>query len=322
MANNIMEQISALGIVPVIKIDKVEDALPLAKALCEGGLPVAEVTFRTECAKEAIEVITKELPEMIVGAGTVLTVQQVNDAIEAGAKFIVSPGLNPAIVKYCMQQGIKVIPGCANPSDIECAIGLGLDVVKIFPAEAVGGLKMIKAMAAPYTKMTFMPTGGINEKNLNEYLSFDKIIACGGSWMVDQQHIEKQDFSKITNLTEEAVRQMLGFELAHVGINGQGDEQARGIAKGFGKIFGETIKEGNNSIFAGTGIEVMKQPYLGTKGHIAYKTNYLKRAIKYLEQKGITFDESTAKYDDKGNMIAIYIEGEIGGFAIHLLQKK
>ena len=138
--NDVLEQIGAYGIVPVVVINKIEDAKPLAKALCDGGLPVAEVTFRTACAKEAISIMAKEYPQMLVGAGTVLTTEQVDEAVEAGAKFIVSPGLNPKVVKYCVEKGIPVTPGCANPSDIEQAIELGLKVVKIFPAEAVGGI--------------------------------------------------------------------------------------------------------------------------------------------------------------------------------------
>ncbi len=317
----ILKQISEVGIVPVIKIDRVEDALPLAKALCDGGLPVAEVTFRTECAKDAMAVITKELPEMLVGAGTVLTVQQVDDAVEAGAKFIVSPGLNPAIVKYCQQKGVMIVPGCANPSDVECAIELGLDVVKFFPAEAAGGIKMIKAMAAPYTKMRFMPTGGINASNLNDYLSFDKIVACGGSWMVNEELIATKQFDKIASLTEEAVKAMLGIELAHVGVNMDDAAAAQVASQEFAKLLCQPVKEGNSSFFVGTGIEVTKTPALGAKGHIAYRTNYLARAINYLQSKGVKFNMETAKYDAKGKMVAVYLEAEIGGFAIHLVQK-
>lgn len=319
---DILNQLGAYGIVPVIKIDRVEDALPLAKALCDGGLPVAEVTFRTACAKEAIKTITAALPHMLVGAGTVLTTEQVDEAVAAGAKFIVSPGLNPKVVKYCIDKGIPITPGCANPSDVEAAIELGLEVVKFFPAEAAGGIKMIKAMAAPYTKMKFMPTGGINAKNLNDYLSFNKIIACGGSWMVDESLISSGQFDKIKTLTEEAVAQMLGFEIAHVGINAPSADEAKSEAEAFAGLFNHPIKDGNSSIFVGTGIEVLKAPYLGKNGHIAYKTNYLNRAVSYLKARNIEFDESTAKYDDKGNMIAIYMKQEIGGFAVHLLQKK
>ncbi len=319
--SNVLEQIGAYGIVPVVVVNKIEDARPLAKALCDGGLPVAEVTFRTACAKEAISIMAKEFPEMLVGAGTVLTTEQVDEAVEAGAKFIVSPGLNPKVVKYCVDKGIPVTPGCANPSDIEQAIELGLNVVKIFPAEAVGGIKLIKAMAGPYTQMKFMPTGGINAKNLNDYLSFDRIIACGGSWMVDPQLVAAGEFDKITEMTKEAVTQMLGFELAHVGINAENDKQAEEIATGFDNLFNTSVKVGSSSIFAGTGIEVMKTPYLGAKGHIAYKTNYIERAVAYLKAKGFSFNEESAKYDAKGKLKAIYLEKEVGGFAVHLVQK-
>ena len=180
--NKVLEEFSKIGIIPVIALDHVEDAAPLAKALCDGGLPCAEVTFRTAAAEESIRIMSEQFPEMLVGAGTVLTTEQVDRAVNAGAKFIVSPGLNPKVVKYCVDKGIPVTPGCSNPSDVEVAIELGLEVVKFFPAEAAGGLNMIKSMAAPYTKMKFMPTGGINAKNLTNYLDFKKIIACGGSW--------------------------------------------------------------------------------------------------------------------------------------------
>lgn len=155
--NAVLERIQKLGIVPVVVLDKAEDAEPLAKALCEGGLPVAEVTFRTEAAEESIRVMKQKFPKMLVGAGTVLTTEQVDRAVGAGAEFIVSPGLNPTVVEYCIQKNIPVAPGCSNPSDMECALALGLEVVKFFPAEAAGGLKAIKAMAAPYVNLKFMP---------------------------------------------------------------------------------------------------------------------------------------------------------------------
>jgi len=182
--NEVLKRFEQLGIIPVVKIDDAKDAAPLAKALCEGGLPVAEVTFRTAAAEEAIRNMVEACPDMFVGAGTVLTTEQVDRAIAAGCKFIVSPGLNPKIVKYCIEKGIPITPGTSSPTDIEQAIELGLEAVKFFPAEASGGLAKIKAMAAPYVNMRFMPTGGINEKNLTSYLDFPKILACGGSWMV------------------------------------------------------------------------------------------------------------------------------------------
>lgn len=317
----VLEQIQKIGIVPVVVIDDAKDAIPLAKALCEGGLPCAEVTFRTAAAKEAIHKISQEFPEMLVGAGTVLTTEQVDAAVEAGAKFIVSPGFNPKIVKYCLDKGVPITPGTSSPSDIEQALELGLEVVKFFPAEAAGGLSMIKAMSAPYTGIKFMPTGGINMKNLLSYLDFPKIIACGGSWMVSKDMIAAGEFDKIKAMTEEAVNAMLGFELRHIGFNANNEDEADEFANSFESLFGFTKKVGNSSIFAGTGIEVMKSPYLGSHGHIAIQTNYINRAIYYLETRGYEFDQSTAKYDAKGNLVAIYLKKEIGGFALHLVQK-
>ncbi len=319
--NKILEKIKALGIVPVVKIDDVSTAIPLAKALCDGGLPCAEITFRTAQAKEAISLISKEFPDMLIGAGTVLTTKQVDDAIEAGAKFIVSPGLNPEIVKYCIDKDIPITPGTANASDIECAISLGLDVVKFFPAEVNGGIAAIKALAAPYTQMCFMPTGGVSSKNLNDYLSFDKVIACGGSWMVNPELLTKGDYKEIERLTREAVLTMLGFELAHVGINEADADSAASTGKGFSDLLGLPIKDGNSSLFVGGLVEVMKGPYLGKNGHIAIKTNSIERAIAYLSSLGYKFNEESRKYNPKNKLIAIYLEDEIGGFATHLLQK-
>ncbi len=319
--NKVLEEISKIGIVPVIALDKVEDAEPLAKALIEGGLPCAEVTFRTDAAEESIRIMASKFPELLVGAGTVLTTEQVDRAVNAGAKFIVSPGLNPKVVKYCVEKGIPVTPGTANPSDVEVAIELGLEVVKFFPAEAAGGLNMIKSMAAPYTSMKFMPTGGINATNLTSYLDFGKIIACGGSWMVNKDMMKNGDFDGIKKLTQQAVDTMLGFEMKHIGINAKDEADADGIASALNKMFGFEKKVGNSSIFAGTGFEVMKKPYLGANGHVAIQTNYINRAIYHLEKRGFEFDMDTAKYDAKGNMKAVYFKGEFGGFALHLVQK-
>lgn len=318
--NKVLEQISKIGIVPVVKLDRAEDALPLAKALCAGGLPCAEVTFRTDAAAEAIKIMTTNFPNMCVGAGTVLNAAQVDAAMEAGAQFIVSPGFNPKTVTYCLEKNIPVTPGISSPSEIEQAIELGLDVVKFFPAEQSGGLAKIKAMAAPYVNMKFMPTGGINAKNLNSYLDFGKIIACGGSWMVPGDLINAGEFDKIEQLTREAVQTMLGFELAHVGINEENEEAAIKAANRFAFLFGMPAKVGNSSVFAGSAVEVMKTPFKGTHGHIAIRTNYIERAVNYMSSVlGVEFEEP--KCDDKGKYKAIYLKEEIAGFAVHLVQK-
>lgn len=319
--HDILKKISLIGIVPVVKIDDVEKAVPLAKALSEGGIPVAEITFRTAQAEEAIKRISVEMPDMILGAGTVLTTEQADRAAAAGAKFIVSPGFNPKVVEHCVKNGIPITPGCSNPSDIEMAIEFGLDVVKFFPAEAAGGIKMIKSLAGPYGNIKFMPTGGIDASNLNDYLSFPKVLACGGSWMVPESLIKAGSFDKITALAKEAMQNMLGFKIAHVGINCVDGAQAGQVAGEFSNLFDFTPNEGNSSIFLDNMIEVMKTPYKGSHGHIAIKTNYIDRAVNYLTGKGYKFDESTARYDANNKLKAIYLDNEVGGFGVHLLQQ-
>ena len=317
---DVMKQLSLIGIVPVIAINDAADAVPLAKALIDGGLPCAEVTFRTAAAADAIKAMTEAYPEMVVGAGTVLTTEQVDRAVAAGAKFIVSPGLNPTTVKYCQEIGVPVCPGTANPSDIEVALSLGLKTVKFFPAEAAGGLKYIKSIAAPYGDVRFMPTGGVSEKNLLEYLSFNKIICCGGSWMVPGDAIKAKDWDRIRELTASAVQLMLGLEIAHVGINSENEEEAMETATKLCKLLGWTMKVGGKSIFAGTGIEVMKMPFYGKNGHIGIKTNFIERAKAFLERQGFEFNEESANIKD-GQLKAIYFKDEIAGFALHLVQK-
>ena len=198
---NISESIEKLGVVPVVVLNDANDAKPLAKALCEGGLPCAEVTFRTAAAKDSIKIMTDEYPDMIVGAGTVLTTEQVDEAMEAGAKFIVSPGFDPEIVDYCIEKNIPVFPGCSTATEVAQAVKRGLKVVKFFPAETSGGIKAIKALAAPYAGTRFMPTGGINAGNLADYLCNDCIIACGGSWMVKGSMVEDGEFDRIEQMT-------------------------------------------------------------------------------------------------------------------------
>lgn len=317
---SVIDEIYKIGIVPVIALDDAKDAEPLAKALCAGGLPCAEITFRTAAAEESIRIMAEKFPEMLVGAGTVLTTEQVDRAVGAGAKFIVSPGLNPTVVKYCVDKNIPIVPGTANPSDVEAALSFGLDVVKFFPAEQAGGINYIKAIAAPYTKVRFMPTGGINADNLKDYLDFPKIVACGGTWMCKKDLITAGKFDEIEAMTRQAVVNMLGFDLRHVGINTNSAEEAENVAQGF-EVFGMGKKVGNSSVFAGTAVEAMKSPYLGKNGHIAIGTNYMDRAIYHLERQGVEFDMSTAKKDEKGNIKAVYLKGEIGGFAVHLVQK-
>ncbi len=199
-----MCQLKKIGIIPVVVLNDAKDALSLAECLMEGGLPCAEVTFRTDAAEESIRQMVKAYPDMIVGAGTVLTTEQANRAMDAGAKFIVSPGFNPKVTEYVLKKGVPMTPGVCTPTEIEAAMQFDLDVLKFFPAEPSGGLKMIKALAAPYVNLQFMPTGGINPENVKDYLKFDRIVACGGSWMVNGNLIKDGKFKEIKKLVREA----------------------------------------------------------------------------------------------------------------------
>ena len=322
MKNEMIEQLYLIGLIPVIKIENADDAVPLAKALIDGGLPAAEITFRTSCAAEAIKNITEAYPEMLVGAGTVLTTEQVDAAIAAGSKFLVSPGLNPKVTAYCLSKGVPMLPGCSNPSDVEAALELGLDTVKFFPAEAAGGLKMLKAMAAPYGQLKFMPTGGINADNLLDYLKFNKIVACGGSFMVKDELVKEKRWDEITELTRNAVKTMLGLEFIHMGINNENKEESEKAAKLFKLMFGLPLRETSKSIFAGEAFEFLNCPGPGVHGHIAIRTNFVDRAMAYFKRLGFEFDESSITYDEKsGKPKFVYFKDEIAGFAIHLLQK-
>ncbi|HPF86296.1 MAG TPA: bifunctional 4-hydroxy-2-oxoglutarate aldolase/2-dehydro-3-deoxy-phosphogluconate aldolase [Aminivibrio sp.] len=318
--NDILQRIGELGIVPVVKLEKAEDAVSLGRALLEGDLPIAEVTFRTDAAEESIRTLSKELPELLVGAGTVLTKEQVRRAVDAGAKFIVTPGFNPSVVDYCVENHIPITPGINSPSQIEMALERGLNVVKFFPAEQSGGLPMLKAMSAPYGSVKFIPTGGVDTKNMLSYLAFNKILAVGGSWMVKPEMVAAGQFDEIARITREAVYTMHGFELAHLGVNCSDGQEAADGAEKIASLLGMAVKDGNSSIFAGKAFEFMKSPYLGEKGHVAISCNDVGRALAFLKSKGIGSLPETEKKKD-GRTAAIYLDLHVGGFIFHLLQK-
>lgn len=319
---DILSTISNIGIIPVIKINDASKAVPLAKALIDGGLAAAEVTFRTDAAEESIRAIVKAYPDMIVGAGTVLTIDQAQRALDAGAKFIVSPGFNPKVVKWCLDNGVTPLPGCTTPSEIEQALELGLKVVKFFPAEQSGGLAKIKAMSAPYGNVKFMPTGGVSLDNVNEYLANKKILACGGSFMVKESYIDNDNWEEITKLTKQAVDVMLGLEIGHIGINNENEAEARKTAEMLSLVMGKSIeREGVKGMFVGSQFEIMKSKGPGRCGHIAVLTNNVERAIFHLSNKGVKFNEESATYYEDGTRKFIYLAEEFGGFGIHLIPK-
>jgi 2-dehydro-3-deoxyphosphogluconate aldolase/(4S)-4-hydroxy-2-oxoglutarate aldolase len=321
MMEDILKNIEGCGIVPVVKIEKATDAIPLGKALLAGGLPLAEITFRTAAAEEVIRTLTEGIPELIVGAGTVLTTEQAGKAVRAGARFIVSPGFNPKVVSFCREQGVPVIPGVNSPTQIEAAMESGLRVMKFFPAEESGGAAFLKAVAAPYEGIRFIPTGGIHAANLVSYLSLKNVIACGGSWMVKGELISAGRFDEITALTREAVRLLLGFALAHVGLNEETSEDASKSVELFSRLFHFPVAEGQGSFFLGAKeIEIMKGPGRGEKGHLAFHTNDVGRALFHLERRGVRPVAGTERIKG-GKTVLVYLDLEIAGFAIHLRQK-
>lgn len=203
---NLVERIRQLGIIPVVSIPEVKHALPLAEALLAGGLPCAEITFRTAAAAEAIGLIKKQLPELLVGAGTVLSVEQADIALGEGAEFIVSPGTNPLVVEHCLTKRTPIFPGVCTPTEIELALSKGVEVLKFFPAEAAGGVKFLQAVCAPYAQVKFIPTGGIDPKNISQYLALKQVVACGGSWMVKPELLNAGEFERVRQLAREAVQ--------------------------------------------------------------------------------------------------------------------
>jgi 2-dehydro-3-deoxyphosphogluconate aldolase/(4S)-4-hydroxy-2-oxoglutarate aldolase len=318
--DTILERIAGTGLVPVIKLDNAKDAVPLAKALAAGDIPVAEVTFRTAAAEESIRRISTELPDVLVGAGTVLSVEQVKQAVNAGARFIVSPGFNPRVAEYCTGEGIPITPGINNPSVLEAALEMGIRVLKYFPAEQSGGLAMLKAMAAPYGDVRFVPTGGITKDTMGPYLAWDRVLAVGGSWMAPSELISAGKFDEITRLAAASIARVHDFELLHLGINERDEQNATDTVSLLERLFHMPAKAGNSSIFAGKAFEVMKHPYLGNHGHVGLSANSVERAVAYLATKGIGTKPETAKFEG-GVLKVIYLDLEIAGFAFHISRK-
>lgn len=317
---DILNKLSAAGVVPVVVIENAKDAVPTAEAMLRGGIDVMEITFRTAAAPDAIRAVSENCPKMLVGAGTVITLEQCKQAVDCGASFIVSPGFNREVVAWCVEHDIAVTPGCVTPTEIMEAMELGLKVLKFFPANVYGGLGAMKALSGPFGGIKFIPTGGVNAQNLAEYISAPFIHAVGGSWVCPKADISAGHFEKITQLCREARKAVLGFEVAHIGVNCPDAESSLSLCGSFSEAFGFETKLGNSSNFSTSAIEIMKSNYLGEKGHIAIRTNRMEAAICELAAKGFQIDPDTAKY--KGDrMIAVYLQQEFGGFAVHLLQK-
>ena len=317
-----IKMIGEVGLVPVVVIENSDDAIFAGEALMSAGIKVMEITMRTEAGIRAIENIRKGLPDMLVGAGTILTIEKCKEAVDAGAQFIVAPGFNPLIVEWCLENTIDVTPGCVTPTEIEKALSYGLNTLKFFPASVYGGVEGCKALYGPYKSadVKFIPTGGIGNGNLSEYADKPFVHAIGGGWLCKSADIDAHNFEAITENAKKAVDLLLGFKVSHVGINQESEAKSLSVAETFNEAFRFSVKQGNSSNFAGNDIEITKSKYYGEFGHLAVQTNSIPRAAYYLSQRGFELDMETAKY--KGNkLVAVYLKDEFGGFAVHLLQK-
>ena len=319
--NPVIQRVYEIGIIPVIAFNSVDEAIPLCKALMDGGLPAAEVTFRTACAEECIRKIHEELPDMLLGAGTVLTTEQADRAMDAGASFIVAPGFDPIVTQHVIDKGGIMMPGTATAGEMQQAMNMGCEAIKFFPAEANGGVDKLKNIGAALKTAKWMCTGGVNAKNVNNYLAYPQIIAVGGTWMCKSDKIKAGAWDEITAMSKESVDVMLGLELGHIGINCADEAESAKTAEALGALLSKAVKPGNSSIFVGSKeFEIMKKPGRGTHGHIAVKCNNIDRAVYHLSRRGVKFDMDSMVTKD-GKNIAIYIADEVAGFAIHLVQK-
>jgi 2-dehydro-3-deoxyphosphogluconate aldolase/(4S)-4-hydroxy-2-oxoglutarate aldolase len=317
----VLQKLKNIGLIPVIKLDSPTQALPLGRALITGSLPVAEITYRSAAAEESIKKLSRELPDLLVGAGTILTTEQADSAVQAGANYIVTPGFNPKVVAHCIEIGIPVTPGVTSPSQIEAAMEMGLDVVKFFPAEQYGGVDTLKAFFGPYgNKISFIPTGGVNAENLLAYLSCPNVLAVGGSWMVPSSLLGAGEFGSIENLCREARMLSLDFRLSHIGINPHECGDSVDAARLLSSMLGTPFEEGNSSVFVGKSIEIMKSGERGERGHIAIATASVERALEWFSGLGIKpISETIARKGD--NISLAYLDCQFMGFAIHLSRK-
>ena len=317
----ILKKVHDSGILPVIAVNDIENALPLAQACLESGLNAIEVTYRTDCAAEALKRIKEKYPQMLLGAGTVLTCAQAQEAMDIGVDFIVTPGFNKEVVEYVIAHDFPIVPGVSTASEIEQGLALGLDTLKFFPAEQSGGVGALKAFAGPYKKLHFIPTGGLTFDNFTTYTALDNVTAIGGSFMIDKKHIAENDVEAMKEDIRKVVDRLLGLELTHIGINCENEDEAMEIAELLSSFLHMPYNVGNSSIFSGNKeFELMKKPGRGKNGHIAIATSDIDRAVNYLEKRGVEFleDSLVVKNNKK---TAIYFKNEIGGFAFHLMKK-
>ena len=318
----LLERIKKIGLIPVVAFEDADQAAPAARAMLDAHLDIIEITMRTAAGIESIKRVNAQYPQMIIGAGTVLTLEKAKESVDAGARFVVMPGYQEDIVDWCIGNDILVFPGCVTPAEIQMALQKGLKVLKFFPADVYGGIKALRALNGPFgpAGVSFIPTGGVDLTNLAEFVQAPFIAAIGGSFLCSSKQLKDGDYAGISKSVAASIDIMLGFELGHVGFNTESAESSEAIAKTLVDAFHFPYLPGNSANFAGAAVEVVKGAGLGDHGHVAIKTNSIDRAVYYLEKRGFAVDPSTAK-SKGGKTTAVYLKDPIGGYAFHLLQK-
>lgn len=314
-----IQRIYNCGIVPVAVIDRAEDALFLAETLQSCGIGTVEVTCRTEAAIDCIRIIHEQIPQILLGAGTIKSVTMAEEAVLAGADYLVSPALNLDVATWCKSHGVLYIPGIATPMEADLASAAGFNLLKFFPAEYYGGIKTLKALRSTHPHLLFIPTGGVNTDNLSFYIEQENVLACGGSWICPRDAVAARDFFRISSLTLHALRQLHGLELAHIGINTQTEEEGERFSHLLGALLFHLPQDQTASWFVGNSIEILKGNSIGTHGHLALRVRNLPRAKSFFESSGLRFDEQRCVSDENGLKV-IYFDEEFAGFAVHLLR--
>lgn len=318
--NIYLDKLEKIGIVPVVKILDEKDSLPLARALKDGGIDCMEITFRSDFALQAIEIITKNEPDILIGAGTVTSKEQAQSAVNAGARFIVTPAFNKEVIEWCIREDILILPGVSTATELEMALQYGLTHLKFFPAESSGGVAKLRDFAGPYPNVKFMPTGGINLNNLHDYLGLTNVMAIGGSFMLKNEIVEAKDWQEVTRLCTHSMKMMLDYQLIHVGINCESKDESQQSAAFIASLFHLTDYQKPKSVFAGKYFEFLNTPGRGKNGHIGIYTAYPKRALYQLNKKGIRECSDTITRNKKTNEINfVYLDFELNGFAFHLI---
>ena len=311
-----------MGVVPVLCPPSADDAEPLVDAFCKGGVPAFEVILRRPCALEVIRRVHTAFPQVALGAGTVFTKEQVDAAKAAGASYIVSPGFDTELCKYCEEQELPYLPGCVTASEMTTAyVKYGLRHLKFFPAEQMGGTAALTLLHGPFPQAKFVVTGGIGPVNMGNYLEKTFVGAMGSSFFAPQDLIVAKNWEKITANCRLAMDISLGFELAHIGINHANEEEAIAAAKRFGALFRMPVNPTNSAVFTGTGIENRKAPFHGAKGHIGFFTRSVRRALAYYRKSGVAIMEDSIRKTADGTPESFYLAEEIGGFAVHVMKR-